>query len=105
MNEPTPANTVSPVDFGNLRKQLEDLNEEKGFLRLPRLAISVAVGVAFASVAYWASSNLAGALLGGLAVSIAWLALNEARLLRKRTDAILAVLGNETTTSESGHAR
>jgi len=105
MNEPTPANTVSPVDFENLRKQLEDLHKGNGFLRLPRLAISVAAGVAIGLLAYWSSSNIASSVLAGIVLSIAWLALKEAELLRKHTDAILGVLDNEPATSKPERAR
>ena len=104
MSEPTTANAVSPDAVDNLKKQLEDLHKKKAFLHLPRLIVSIAVGVTFGSLAYMSSSNLASALLIGLAVSIASISLNEAELLRKHTDAILTVLDDQTSTSKPGRA-
>lgn len=105
MKEPTPANTAIPDDFENLRKRIDDLHTENVFLRLPRVVISIAIGVALGSFAYWASSNLSSAILGGFAVSIASLALDETERLRKHTAAVLAVLDNETADSRPEDTR
>lgn len=100
MKEPTAANTAGPNDVENLRKRLEDLHKGNAFLNLQHLAIAATVGITFGLLTYWSLSNVAGSLLTGSVWLIAWLALSEAKALRKHTEAILAVLDNETAASK-----
>ena len=105
MNEPTTANAASPDDFENLRKQLEDLNNRSVFLHLPSLALSIMAGAVFGTLAFKSALSLSSALLIALAVSIASVALNEASHLRKHTDAILALLDNQSAASRPEQAQ
>lgn len=105
MNAPTTAKAASAETFENLQKQLEDLRRGNVFLHLPSLASSVAAGVAFGLLAYVPSSNFLNALLVGLAVSLASVALNATERLHKHLDVILALLDGQTAVSRPDDAQ
>lgn len=99
MNEPNTANAINLDELEKLRKQLEALHRKKFFLPLSRLVFSIAIGTVFGTLAYADTSIIASAILIGLAVSVASIALNEAEHLRKHTDAILDLLDKQLAAS------
>lgn len=92
MSETTTTHPADSDHFDNLRKELERLQRRNVFPYLPSFAGAIGVGVCFGALAYMCSSNSASAFLIGLAVSLASIALNEARRLRQQNEDILDFL-------------
>lgn len=88
-----PDTTVASAPLAEVhRTALADLHANSVFPPAPNLAISLLLGIAFATLAYTITESPAGALLTGITIALASIALNEASYLRKQAEALLRFL-------------